>query len=68
VPYFKEICRVFKGPNTIWDIGGDTNNIFGGGADFLQQVVLLLDLLLRVEFPELEAPLDDLEAFENEAN
>jgi hypothetical protein len=62
VSYFKKICRVFKGPNMIWDIGGDTHDIFGGGADFLQPVVLLLDE------PEQEAPLDDLEAFENEAN
>ncbi|KAM0928455.1 hypothetical protein ACQ4PT_002494 [Festuca glaucescens] len=51
-----------KGPTRFWDIGGDTHDIFGGGADFLQQAVLSLDE------PELEALLDDLEAFENEAN
>ena len=49
-----------SGPTRFWDIGGDTHEIFGGGADFLQEAVLSLDE------PELEALLDDIEALGNE--
>ncbi|KAM0822097.1 hypothetical protein ACQ4PT_071726 [Festuca glaucescens] len=45
-----------SGPTRFWDIGGDSHDIFGGGADFLQHAVLSLDE------PELEAMLDDLQA------
>lgn len=50
-----------SGPTRFWDIGGDTHEIFGGGAHFLEEAVLSLDE------PELEALLDDIGALENEA-
>jgi hypothetical protein len=51
-----------SGPTRFWDMGGDTHDMFSGGADFLQEVVLSLDE------SELDALINDLQTLENEAD
>ena len=48
----------YSGPTTMWDVGGDSCEMFDGGADFLQQAELSLDE------PDLERVLEDLSALE----
>ncbi|XP_014756247.2 uncharacterized protein LOC106866501 [Brachypodium distachyon] len=51
-----------NGPSRFWDIGGDSYELFVGGADFLQEAEFSLDE------PELEALLHDIGALDIEEN